>query len=259
MAAHVNYEHPLPHDTENKLAIICYELFLRYYVLGLKYAASPFAIHTIGSTMVCNAEAYVNVQGMNRRKAAEDFYFMEKLTKLYDIHKIEGTTIFPSGRGSWRVPFGTGQRVNRFLSKRRNEYELYSPQSFRLLKAWNEIYYEKTMKSAAEYLDRAEELNENLYKFLTMNSFEENWRKISANTRKREQIFRQKKMWFDGFRTLKLIHYLRDTGFPNENMFDSLDQMFELNQIGIPERNSNSGMPELETQIEYLNTLRTYT
>ncbi len=259
MAAHVNYEHPLPDDIDNRLAIICYEIFLRYYVLGLKYAASPFAIHTIGSTMVCTDEAYINVQGMNRRKAAEDFYFMEKLAKLYDIYKIEGTTIYPSGRGSWRVPFGTGQRVNRFLSKKEKEYELYSPDSFKLLKSWNEVYYGDSTNSAEGYLEKAGDLNEKLYDFLKMNSFEENWRKISANSRTEEQLYRQKKMWFDGFRTLKLIHYLRDAGFKNENMFDSLDRMFELNQIDVPERRAGSDIPELEKQIEYLNILRTFT
>jgi hypothetical protein len=259
MAAHVNYEHPLPEDKDNRLAIVCYEIFLRYYVLGLKYAGSPFAIHTVGSTMVCTDEAYASVQGMNRRKAAEDFYFMEKLAKLYDIHKIEGTTIFPSGRGSWRVPFGTGQRVNRFLSKTQNEYELYSPHSFKLLKAWNEIYYEKSMYTAAEYLDRAEKLNVNLCKFLVLNSFVENWKNISANARTAGQLHTQKKMWFDGFRTLKLIHFLRDVEFKNENMFDSLDLMFELNRIDIPQRDLNSDIPEFEIQMKYLNILRTFT
>jgi hypothetical protein len=258
-AAHVDYEHPLPEDSENRLAIICYELFLRYYVLGLKYAKSPYAIHTIGSTMVCTDEAYISVQGMNRRKAAEDFYFMEKLAKRYDIHKISSTTIYPSGRGSWRVPFGTGQRVNRFLSKTRNEYELYSPESFRLLKEWNEIYYDPAIRSTAEYLNAAGKLNDNLYNFLMLNSFEDNWEKIVANAGSSEQISRQKKMWFDGFRTLKLIHYLRDNEFPNAQMFTALDSMFELNQITYPERSERSAIPDIEVQIEYLNILRSYT
>lgn len=258
-AAHVNYKHPLPDEYENRLAIICYETFLRYYVMGLKYAQSPYAIHTIGSTMVCTDEAYIRVQGMNKRKAAEDFYFMEKLAKLYDIHNISGTTIYPSGRGSWRVPFGTGQRVNRFLSKTRNEYELYSPRSFDLLKKWNEIFYGGNSYSAAEYLTIAKELNVNLCNFLVSNSFELSWEKICSNSKSSEQLNKQKKMWFDGFRTLKLIHYLRDVEFQNEHMFDALDSIFALKQIDIPDRRQPDGVPDIDLQIEYLNILRSHT
>lgn len=259
MAAHVNYEHPLPEKMENKLAIICYEIFLKYYVLGLKYARSPYAIHTIGSTMICTDEAYISVQGMNRRKAAEDFYFMEKLAKLYDIETIDSTKVYPSGRGSWRVPFGTGQRVNRFLSKTRNEYELYSPHSFEVLRKWNEIYYGEESYTATEYLDTAKELNANLYNFLILNSFGSSWDKIYSNSKTSEQISKQKKMWFDGFRTLKLIHYLRDFEFPNEQMFDVLDFMFKLKQIDLPAYRKPGSVPELDEQIEYLNILRAHT
>ncbi|NJD23218.1 MAG: hypothetical protein FIA82_11210, partial [Melioribacter sp.] len=81
-AAYVEYEHILPHNEQEQLAIICYEIFLRYYVLGLQYANSPFAFPTIGSTMICDFESYVKIGGMNKKKAAEDFYFMEKLAKI---------------------------------------------------------------------------------------------------------------------------------------------------------------------------------
>ena len=72
-----------PVDNDETKAIICYEIFLRYYVLGLKFAKSDYAFHTIGSTMLCTPDAYVKVEGMNKRKAAEDFYFLEKLAKIY--------------------------------------------------------------------------------------------------------------------------------------------------------------------------------
>ena len=98
-------------------------------MLGLIYAKSPYAYHSIGSTMVCDADSYIKVQGMNKRKAAEVFYFLEKLSKITTIRKIGGTTVLPSSRGSWRVPFGTGQRVNRFLDNVQDEYILYSPKS----------------------------------------------------------------------------------------------------------------------------------
>ncbi len=98
-AAVVNFEHDITGNDTITDAIICYEIFLRYYVLGLKYAVSPYAFHTIGSTMVCDFESYIKVEGMNKRKAAEDFYFLEKLAKNVQIESINSTTVYPSGRG----------------------------------------------------------------------------------------------------------------------------------------------------------------
>ena len=151
------------------------------------------------------------------------------------------------------------ERVNRFLSKTRNEYELYSPRSFDLLKKWNEIFYGGNNYSAAEYLTIAKELNVNLCNFLVSNSFELSWDKICSNSKSSEQLYRQKKMWFDGFRTLKLIHYLRDVEFQNVHMFDALDSMFALKQLDIPAGRQPDVVPDIDLQIEYLNILRAHT
>ena len=254
-AAYVQFEHLLNGDEENKLAIICYEIFLRYYVLGLQIANSPYAFHTVGSTMACDAETYIKIQGMNKKKAAEDFYFMEKLSKSVKIHKIVSTKVYPSSRGSWRVPFGTGRSVTRFLSKTQNEYLLYSPQSFMVLKNWLNVFHQKNILSADDYLQKAKSFHTELYNFLVKNNFEVSWNKILQNTKTNEQINIQKSYWFDGFRTLKFIHHLRDTAFPQVNMFDALDEIFK--QIGEPEINrENQEIPPIEIQQKYLETLR---
>ena len=254
-AAYVQFEHLLEGKEENKLAIICYEIFLRYYVLGLQVAESPYAFHTIGSTMACDVESYVKVQGMNKKKAAEDFYFMEKLSKNVSIHKITNTKVYPSPRGSWRVPFGTGKSVMRYLSEKQNEYLLYSPECFYLLKDWIEVFHSSEILEAEKYLKSAKEIHNELYNFLLLNNFEKNWNKILTNTKTDEQINIQKKLWFDGFRTLKLIHHLRDTAFSQKNMFEALDEMFEY--LGESEiRRGKVEIPTIEIQLKYLEKLR---
>lgn len=125
-----NFEHILPDYENQKLAIINYEIFLRYYVLGLKYAKSKFAYHSIGSTIICESDSYIKVGGMNKKKAGEDFYFLEKLAKIANIIKLENASVYPSSRISTRVPFGTGPRIKRFVNNIQNEYLLYSPKSF---------------------------------------------------------------------------------------------------------------------------------
>lgn len=254
-AGYVNFEHQLPEDEREKLAIICYEIFLRYYVAGLKYAESPYAFYTIGSTMICDAESYCKVGGMNKRKAAEDFYFLEKLAKLTSIHEIKSTTVHPSSRGSRRVPFGTGQRINRFLSNLQNEYLLYDPKCFEVLKQWLNVFNENKIEDEKYYLLEAEKIHMRLKEFLLMNSFADSWKNILSNSKNEEQIQKQKYLWFDGFRTMKLIHYLRDTEFPQINMFDAIDKLLTMYEIKI-HFVRNDFIPPIETQLEYLNLLR---
>ncbi len=208
-AGYVYFEHPLdvPQYSE---AIAKYEIFLRYYVLGLTYARSPYAFFTIGSTMFSDWEAYVKTGGMNKRKAAEDFYFMEKLAKNFAIKKISNATVYPSPRTSWRVPFGTGRSVSEYLQGKRKYDFLYSPEIFDILKNWNALFFGEKAESADFYLENAKKISPFLHSFLIEHNFAQAWNKITAEKNESGQIAKQKKYWFDGFTTLKLIHYLRD-------------------------------------------------
>jgi len=254
-AGYVNFQHTLPQEVEKQKAIINYEIFLRYYVLGLQYAKSHFAFPSVGSTMICEVNSYIKVGGMNKRKAGEDFYFMEKLAKITNINKINGATVFLSARTSWRVPFGTGQRVSRYLLNEQNEYLLYSLKSFQVLKKWLGIFHSKDNFSSKYYLGKAKKINLNLFNFLVKQGFEKNWNKILENSKTKEQIKKQKIFWMDGFKTLKLIHYLRDNEFPQENMFETLDKLFmKLGRTKIIQQDKE--IPSIEIQLQYLETLR---
>lgn len=255
----VKFQHDISGDDIFTQAIICYEIFLRYYVIGLKYAGSPYAFHTIGSTIFCDFESYVKIEGMNKRKAAEDFYFLEKLAKNIDIGIINTTTVYPDKRGSWRVPFGTGQRVNRFLAGIQNEYTLYNPQVFIILKEWLEVLSSTEKTEIDFYLQRAREIHPELIRFLRMRNFEEDMGNILRTSKTGGQLKNQKRRWFDGFMTLKFIHHLRDNGLGEINMFDALDEIFNyLHVPWIPEREKAS-VPELDVRKDYLEILRQYT
>jgi len=254
-AGYVQFEHPtdiFPFE----LAIVNYEIFLRYYKLGLELANSPFAYFTIGSTMISDFDAYISVDGMNKRKAAEDFYFMEKLGKKYKIHSISDVKVFPSPRGSHRVPFGTGQRVNRFLRNETNEFLLYSVNSFEILKKWNSIFLTGKIETAEYYLSEAEKIHPKLKEFLIEQKFVQAWEKITANSGDENQINKQKIFWFDAFRTLKLIHFLRDNAFPDENTISSLNKLFAFLKIYQDEKLEYVNIPTKENLFPYLQKLR---
>ena len=235
-AGYVRFEHPTDINPFSE-PIILYELFLRYYVLGLSYAKSPYAFYTIGSTMIADYKAYISIEGMNKRKAAEDFYFMQKLSKKYKISEIASTVVFPSPRSSWRVPFGTGKSVGKYLETENSPFLLHSPEIFTLLKKWLEVFESDKKPTGGELIDKAKSISPFLVKFLEQNKFQQSWDKISASAKSQEQLNRQKRFWFDGFRTLKLIHYLRDNQFPDIGGFKALSKMFELTGLDIPKLN----------------------
>ncbi len=116
---------------------------------------------------------------------------MEKLAKLYPITVLKEGTVFPLGRSSWRVPFGTGQRVARYLTKIQDEYILYNTMIFEILKKWNDMFFYKDVLSSKEYLEFAFNTENKLYDFLVLNNFKESWDKILSSSNNSLQIYKQ--------------------------------------------------------------------
>jgi len=224
----VDYAHPL--EGEEAAAILCYECFLRCHELGLVYTGSPYAFPSIGSTIVCTGHAYAAVSGMNRRQAGEDFYFLQQLAKTGPVDRITATTVRPSARASHRVPFGTGKRVTRFLGAEEEEYLVYDPASYGVVKAWLEAVTAHLDTSAARLLEVAHRIEPELGGFLENRGFAPAWTKLQSNCRNcgtGAVLLGQFHRWFDGFRTLKLLHHLRDNGYPRQEMFGAADALLE--------------------------------
>jgi len=230
-AAVIRYAHRPEADHGLQSAICCYEIFLGYYVMGLRFAGSPYAFHAIGSTMVCTAESYAAVLGMNRREAGEDFYFLDKLAKLSRMAHIQTTTVYPSARPSRRVPFGTGRRVIRFLEGRQDEYLLYDPEVFRILGRWLALMPGVVRHDAQTIQEMAAGIHPRLGSFLELNQFQDVWRRIQKNHSGHEALKKQFHVWFDGFKTMKLIHYLTDSAFPRIDMFAALKTLFRMMDV----------------------------
>jgi hypothetical protein len=239
--ATVEFEHNL-----SITGILAYEIFLRHYVIGLKYAQSSYAYHTIGSTIVCDHEAYIKAGGMNTKPAAEDFYFLQKLAKMYSIAKIDSTVVRPSARESWRVPFGTGRSMMDYNSDKKNIL-VYDPDEYLILKHWLNLLNSDLVLNTDIVLKEAKKIHTELFNFLEMKDFRKDWDKILLNSRSEKQLSYQRKNWFDAFKTFKLIHHLRDTDFPMMNVKTGTKKLFEM--LGY----SQSTEPDLES---YLIELR---
>jgi hypothetical protein len=221
-----SYEHRFEADPALAEAARLYEISLRYYVLGLAWAGSPYAYQSMGSCLAIPAEAYAAVRGFPRKNAAEDFYLLDKLAKVGSIVRLSGTPLVLEGRPSDRVPFGTGRAVRDLVEKKRGRglagFRLTHPLVFGHLAAWLRILAGVARSSgdlaaaigklpATSLFFRADLLQEVLEK---MGAFEA-VRESAAAVRDSEVLLRRLHTWFDAFRTLKLVHGLRDAGFPS--------------------------------------------
>ena len=255
-AAVVNYEHSLDGPPEERAAILCYEFFLRYHTIGLAHAQSPYAFHAIGSTIACTGSAYAAVSGMRRRAAGEDFYFLEALAKTGLVERLRSTTVYPAARRSTRTPFGTGQRIERFLAGRHTEYTLYHPACYEILRRWLAAVGGNVGGEPKVLLAIAEAIDPLLERFLVENGFTQDWEKICANAPRHTQRHDQFHRWFDGLRTLQLIHLLRDHGYPAQEMFGAITGLLEIRGTPCGESQSVGIAENLELQCALLERMR---
>jgi hypothetical protein len=206
--------HPFQHDVEGEAhaSHVLYEIFLRYYVLGLRFAGSGYAFHTIGSTMGFRAEPYAMVRGFPRREAAEDFYLLNKLAKVGPILPGGGgVRLLP--RRSARVPFGTGRataRIDDELS-RGEAFRMLHPKGFRLLALWLEAL---DAFAAEPDTDRLKARVENHLPWELLSDLGAGEALESARATRPRAGDRRRHLhtWFDAFKTLKFLHGLRDRG-----------------------------------------------
>ncbi len=203
--ATVPFRHQAAADPPQEAAIRHYELYLRSYLFGLQLAGSPYAYHTIGSAIACRADAYLAAGGMNRRQAAEDFYFLQQLAKTSGVEMLTGTLVSPSPRFSSRVPFGTGKAVQGQLEEGRQMFRFSSAAAFALLRQWLQLVADHLDRPAEGLLAAAGKTSGPLQAFLQELNFNEVWARLQqnhTNPAARRQAFH---CWFDGLRTRQLL------------------------------------------------------
>ncbi len=226
--------YPFVHDCSehSELAVphLLYEISLYYYVSGLAWAGSPYAYQTIGSTLAINADHYARVRGFPRRSAGEDFYVLNKLAKTGRICQLEQPVLHIQARTSTRVPFGTGAAVEKLTQMQHpvNEYRYYDPIVFSYLRAWlqsldalwEDAGRSKETKradagilgaSAVEPSAIKNDVDPELLKeALKEMGVEEGLANAFRQAKDRAGFLRHVHTWFDAFRTLKFIHFIRD-------------------------------------------------
>lgn len=208
-------------DDQITAATLLYEVSLHHYVEGLRSAGSPYAFHSVGSTFAVEIESYAKVRGFPKRSAAEDFYMLNKLAKVGSVVELTGEPIRIDARISDRVPFGTGAAVGKMVKHGTliRSYDFYHPDVFAVLAHWLSSF-----EALWDDRDRGIELalqrvSQSVPNITTPSAITELLTHIGApkgvahgykQARDQDQFNKQLHDWFDGFRTLKMVHWLRD-------------------------------------------------
>jgi len=231
----IYFEHPLENAGSSGLyqAILDFELYLRYYKNAFLWTGFPYAYHTIGSVMAVRCDLYQKIGGMNKQKAGEDFYFLEKVIYQGHFTELSTTCVYPSPRKSLRVPFGTGQAVTDYVEAQQQTLYVFNPRAFHDFRAFIALIPDFYQKQAV-----FPELPASVRDFLQQNNVQYYLDEslVHAST---AQVFQKRFFhWFNAFMALKYLHFARDYYYPNIPVHEAVQWVLE--KLGLnPEHKSS--------------------
>ena len=205
-SATVDFEHD--RDFSETIELIDeYENFLKITASKIAASGSPYNYVPLGSTMVSTFNSYIAVGGMNRKKAAEDFYFLQELEKYSGVYQIDEILVYPSSRYLNRTYLGTSTRLKKCLDGELDMKSFYySSIAFDILSRWLSLALSSQEKDCNSILNNASKINLELKNFLIDQNISKSWDSIiSAPSNK--HFINQFHRWFDGFKTLKLLKF----------------------------------------------------
>ena len=242
-------------DNRPRLPSLLYDFSLHYYVEGLRWAGSPYAYHSIGSTLAVRWQNYVQVRGFPKRSGAEDFYILSKLAKTGAVKSLNSPLVKLEARHSDRVPFGTGPATARLAQMPDPlNMPLYHPAGFTYLKAWLELL--RQLATAPQpYSPLLEVVTREQSADLDPDQLQRCGKALKLDAalahcyqqgRDATSRLRHLHAWFDGFKTLKLIHLLRDQSLGTIPFRQWREQNLTWGQTG------SEPMQRIQAEIEWL-------
>jgi hypothetical protein len=145
---------------------------------------------------------------MNKHKAGEDFYFLQKIIPLGEFYELNNTRILLSPRESDRVPFGTGAAIGRMMNRGVFKFETYNIQSLLDL---------KDLFSKAENFFRISSVEVNalvvalavpLREYLVKHEFEKVVKELNQNSAGTDTFLKRFFQWWNAFRILKYLNFV---------------------------------------------------
>jgi glycosyltransferase involved in cell wall biosynthesis len=219
VALAVPYYHELVGEEAADKAILRYEIYIRYYSLNLWRIGSPYSFTALGSAMAFPVWAYRAVGGMTPKMSGEDFYFLQKLRKYGKMLFYNSQKVYPAGRFSDRVYFGTGPAMIKGKQGDWTSYPIYSYHCFDEIRMttglFREFFYETRSTPVVGFL--RDLLNE-----------EDPFRLLRENFKDPATFVRACHEKFDGLRILQYLKYRSKNGNTSDekNLMEFLSRFY---------------------------------
>lgn len=225
VGATIDFSHQLDGiSNKQREGILLYEKYLKYYKAALTWCGYPNALYTIGSAFAVTADGYVRRGGMTRRKAGEDFYFLQTLTQVGKVGEITSTAVHPSARESDRVAFGTGPSIRQWMADAEDLRLTYNIQAFIDLKVLFTSHREFYHMSGEMLTAFPEMLPLPLRIFMEVDELISGIASLRSNCAS-EVVFSQRFFHlFNAFKILKFVHF----GHRGYYERQSLDEAYEV-------------------------------
>lgn len=170
----VPYYHPLSGIDDFDRSLLRYECYMRHYLIEMLEINNPYAFCALGSAIAFTARAYKRVGGISPLQGGEDFYLMQKFAKkgsftntmmsqgcwldvVNNDYSFSGM-VFPQGRPSSRVPFGTGPAVALSIAELNAKYPFYAHGAFEDIKrtydCFHDIYSSDVPTPMSSFLEK---------------------------------------------------------------------------------------------------------
>jgi len=200
-------KHQYSENLNEEKAIREYEDFLYSTANKLKKINSPYGFVSMGSAMCFSPECYIKAGGISKKKATEDFYFLQEVVKTSSIKSIPEIIVYPSPRVSNRVYLGTGFRMGQAKKGDKLIKLKYDDESFKYLGEWIKLGEKSYQISIQQVLIEAREIEIRLPIFLIQNKIEKIWRGLNSSSSNNNNFKSQFHRWFDGLKTYRFLKY----------------------------------------------------
>jgi len=205
------FEHTAGGDSAVDEATFAVEVKLRYHVLGMRYAGSPYAWHALGSCLMIHSRIYAAVRGFPKRLAGEDFYLLQKASKVGPILELPGEPMRIVARRSQRTPFGTGHEVSQLEGKVRT-LKLRHPDSYTCLKhvlsSLEQAVQEPHQLRMMRWTNEMSAACASVVVALERRGAFAGWKSAMRAATTPEARRRRLHEWFDGLRSIQLLNVL---------------------------------------------------
>jgi hypothetical protein len=220
VGATIDFSHQLDGISDKQReGILLYEKYLKYYKAALTWCGYPNALYTIGSAFAVTADGYMRRGGMTRRKAGEDFYFLQTLTQVGKVGEITSTAVHPSARESDRVAFGTGPSIKHWMEDTEDLRMTYNVQAFIDLKVLFSRHRELFLMDSIKLAAFPDELPLPLRKFFEEDGLLEAIANLQSNCASEEVFSTRFFHLFNAFKILKFVHF-GHRGFYERQLLD---------------------------------------